>query len=227
MSETEVKEKRGKRRGAAPSSEAASLAAVPPTKTRRRPMLIAAGVALAIVCGLGSMYFVTTAGDSTTVLTVKGEIARGQTITANDLSTLQISGDQTTNALPASKSNEAIGKIATVDLPAGSLITSSNIGDSLVVADGMSIVGVSLTAAQMPNHALAAGDKVRLVDTPIAQGDPPATTPKTFTATVFSVRADTQNSRWIVDVVVAPDKAPDIAARAATGRIAVVLDSGE
>ena len=75
--------------------------------------------------------------------------------------------------------------------------------------------------------ALRKGDEVRLVDTPISQGEPPADTPKTFTATVFSIREDAQNSRWIVDLVVSPQVAPDIAARAATGRVALVLDSGE
>ncbi|MFH8253037.1 SAF domain-containing protein [Microbacterium sp. B2969] len=189
-------------------------------------MLIAAGIALAVVGGLGSWYFFTTVGNTTTVLTVTKDIPRGQQITAQDLGTLQIAGDQATNALKASQSQEAIGEVAMVDLPAGSLVTSSTVGKSLVVADGDSIVGVALTSAQMPSQTLVAGDKVRLVDTPIAQGEPPATTPQTFTATVFSVRQDTQNNRWIIDLVVSPEKAPDIAARAATGRVALVLDAG-
>ena len=222
MSDTAVKEKQGRRRGEKPTQESASPAVLPPTKSRRRPMLIAAGIALAVVGGLGSWYFFTTVGNTTTVLTVNKDIPRGQQITAQDLGTLQISGDQATNALKATQTKEAIGDVAMVDLPAGTLV-----GDSRVVADGKSLVGVALTAAQMPSQTLVAGDKVRLVDTPIAQGEPPATTPQTFTATVFSVREDAQNSRWIVDLLVSPERAPDIAARAATGRVALVLDSGE
>lgn len=223
-----TKEKRGRRRAEKPTPEATTSPAVlPPTKTRRRPMLIAAGIALAVVCGLGSWYFFTTIGNTTTVLTVKSDIPRGQEITAADLGTLQISGDQATNALLATESSEAVGQVAKVDLPAGSLVTDTNIGDTLALADGDSLVGVALTSAQMPSQQLVAGDEVRLVDTPISQGEPPADTPKTFTATVFSIREDAQNSRWIVDLVVSPQVAPDIAARAATGRVALILDSGE
>lgn len=228
MTDTATKEKRPRRRPEKPAAEASNTPAVqPPTKTRRRPMLIAAGIALAIVGGLGSWYFFTTVGNTTTVLTVKTDVPRGQEITAADLGTLQISGDQSSSALLANESNDAIGQVALVDLPAGSLVSSTNVGDTLVVADGDSIVGVALTSAQMPSQPLSAGDKVRLVDTPISQGEPPADTPKTFTAVVFSIREDAQNSRWIVDLVVSPDKAPDIAARAATGRVALILDAGE
>ena len=106
-------------------------------------------------------------------------------------------------------------------------MTSSNTGDGLVVDAGKSIVGVALTSAQMPSQPLAAGDSVRLVDTPVPQGDPPQQTPQTFTAKVFAVRYDDKNARWIVDLVVTKDKAADIAARAATGRVALILDSGE
>ena len=103
-----TKEKRGRRRAEKPTPEATTSPAVlPPTKTRRRPMLIAAGIALAVVCGLGSWYFFTTIGNTTTVLTVKSDIPRGQEITAADLGTLQISGDQATNALLATESSEA------------------------------------------------------------------------------------------------------------------------
>jgi hypothetical protein len=48
----------------------------------------------------------------------------------------------------------------------------------------------------MPSYPLAAGDQVRIVDTPVAQGDPPADTPQTFPATVFSVVRDADNQQW-------------------------------
>ena len=45
----------------------------------------------------------------------------------------------------------------------------------------------------------------------------------TFTATVLSVVPG--DAQTVVDVVVSADKAAELAARAATGRVAVVLDS--
>lgn len=202
-------------------------AAQPPTKTRRRPMLIAMGVALAVVGGLGTWYFFTSVGNTVTILTTSTDLQRGDHIEAGDLSTIEIAGGQSTSAITANNSNDAIDHIALVDLPAGTVLTSSNVGEGLPVADGKSIVGVALTAAQLPSQPLSAGDSVRLVDTPIAQGDPPSTSPTTFEATVFALKYDEQNAQWIVDLIVDEDKAPDIAARAATQRVALILDAGE
>lgn len=202
-------------------------AAAPPTKARRRPMIIAAGVALAVVGGLGSWAYATSTGDTQTVLVTSTDVSRGEQISSGDLTTMEIAGGQQTSAYSAAQSTSAIGQVALVDLPAGSLVTRSNTGDVLIVDAGKSIVGVALTSAQMPSQPLAAGDSVRLVDTPVPQGDPPQQTPQTFTATVFAVRFDEKNARWIADLVVPKDKAADIAARAATGRVALILDSGE
>lgn len=198
--------------------------ATPPTKTRRRPAIIAAGVALVIVGGLGAVWYASSVGDTVAVLVTKGDIARGQTIESSDLTTLEIGGGQSTAAVTAKNADQVIGEVAKVDLPAGSLVTTDNVGVALEVADDESIVGVALTAAQMPSYPLTAGDAVRIVDTPIAQGDPPSSTPQSYEATVFTTRFDEATSQWIVDLVVPKSRAADIAARAATGRIALVLD---
>ncbi len=219
--------KRPRRRTAAEDEGASTPTVTTPTKNRRRPGLVALGIALAAVCALGTWWYVNSASNTVTVVTTKADIPRGQMITQNDLTTLQIAGGQSTDALTASEASTILGEVALVDLPKGSLVTTSNVGESLVVTAGKSLVGVALTSAQMPSQQLAAGDEVRIVDTPISQGEPPADTPTTFTAVVFSVRADEANARWIVDLIVSKDKAPDIAARAATGRVALILDSGE
>ncbi|MFC5928621.1 hypothetical protein D6T64_21630 [Cryobacterium melibiosiphilum] len=197
----------------------------PPTKSRRRPAVIAAGVALAIVGGLGSWFYASTVGDTVTVLTTSADIARGATITSENLTTLQIAGGQDTTAVAAEQAASVIGETATVDLPTGTMITSDNVGAGIAVETGQSIVGVALSVAQLPSYPLAAGDQVRLVDTPVSQGDPPASSPESFEATVFTTRFDEGSSTWIVDLVVPQSQAADIAARGATGRVALILDS--
>jgi hypothetical protein len=196
-------------------------------KTRRRPALVALGVALAILGGLGSFYYASSLSDTVTVLTTKADIARGAEITAADLTTLEITGGQDTSAFTPAQSDQVVGTIASVDLPIGTLVSANNTGKGLAIEDGQSIVGVALGVAQMPTFALAAGDTVRIIDTPVAQGEPPATTPKSFGATVFTTKYDEKTSQWIVDLVVPEDNASDIAARAATGRVALVVDSSE
>lgn len=198
-----------------------------PVKSRRRPALIALGVALAILGGLGSFYYASTISNTVTVLQSKEGIARGEEITAADLTTLEITGGQGTGAYTPDESGQIVGKTASVDLPAGTLITADTVGEGLAIEDGQSIVGVALTAAQMPSFPLSAGDAVRIVSTPVAQGEPPASTPDSFPATVFTARFDEKTAQWIVDLVVPEGKAADIAARSATGRVALIVDSSE
>jgi hypothetical protein len=196
-----------------------------PMKSRRRPALIALGVALAILGGLGSFYYASSLSNTITVLETKSDIARGAAITAADLTTLEITGGQGTKAFTPDQSGRVVGKIASVDLPAGTLVTPKNVGAGLAIQSGQSIVGVALTVLQIPSFPLSAGDSVRVVDTPVAQGEPPTTTPQSFAATVFTTKFNDKTSQWIVDLIVPEGKAADIAARAATGRVALVVDS--
>mgnify|MGYP000858849939 CR=1 FL=1 len=47
---------------------------------------------------------------------------------------------------------------AATDLWAGTLLTESAVADSLVPGEGESLVGISLTPAQMPSESLYSGD---------------------------------------------------------------------
>lgn len=208
------------------SSPAPRQAAVgQPPKSRRRMWVAALGIALVLIGGLWTWNLTTTAARTVTVLTTSATVERGEEITQDDLTTISIAGGQSADTVLASDAADVVGKVAAVDLPAGSLITSSNVISTLPVPDGQTIVGVSLTSAQLPSYPLAAGDKIRIVDTPVAQGEPPADDPQTFTATVFTTRFDDKNNVWIVDLVVPSREAPAIAARAATQRVAIILDS--
>jgi hypothetical protein len=94
-------------------------------------------------------------------------------------------------------------------------------------AAGQSLVGVALQPAQLPTEPLRAGDRVRVVDTPTSQADPPAATPDTIPAVVVSTEALDDGRQTIVNVTVPSAQAADLAARVATGRIALILDSRE
>lgn len=189
-------------------------------------MVIAIGLAIAIVGGLASWWVATESSDSQTVFVAAAQIERGEVITAQDLGTLQLAGGQSTNAVPSTNPEQVIGKSVTVELPAGALITTDALGEGTSVEEGYSLVGVALSIGQLPSQKLSPGDSVRIVDTPVAQGDPPTSTPKTFEATVYGTKFDEQANQWIVDLKVSAEDAAGIAARAATGRIALILDGG-
>ncbi|MFF8188786.1 SAF domain-containing protein [Microbacterium sp. NPDC016588] len=204
---------------------ARQAAVLRPTQSRRRPVLIALGVALALLGGVGVWWVTTNLTRTVSVMATDTDIARGETITTEDLTTIQLAGGQQVDAITAADAADIVGTTALVDLPAGTLITSANTGDTLPVPEGSSIVGVTLTQAQMPGYQLAAGDNVRIVETPVTQGDPPVETPQSFDATVFTATYVAETQVWVVDLIVPDREAPDIAARAATGRVALIIDS--
>ncbi len=78
----------------------------------------------------------------------------------------------------------------------------------------------------LPAEPIAPGDAVRVVQTPGAQGEV-ADAPVTVSATVVGVHPSETGDQTIVDVVVPAEAAADLAARAATGKVALVLDSRE
>jgi hypothetical protein len=208
-----------------PDAESVRVARHRPVRSRRRPAMIALGIALIVLGGLATVWLVTNMTRTVSVLVVSADVGRGDTVAAEDLRAIQVAGGQDLDAVTSDAADTVVGGTALVDLPAGTLVTSANVGDALAVPSGSSIVGVSLTRAQLPAYPLAAGDRVRLVDTPVAQGDPPAETPRTFAASVFTVREDAEAGTWVIDLVVPSDEAADIAARAASGRVALVLDT--
>ena len=205
---------------------AATAGISPPPKLRRRPALIALGVALVAVGGASAAWLTTTVGHTQGVLAVRAPLDRGEVIGPDDLVTANINADPALRTMPAAEREQVVGKRAAVDLAAGTLITPESVTVVTIPAAGRSLVGLSLTAGQLPAQPLRQGATVRLVDTPRAQEDPPAGSPTATTATVVEAHPPTEDGSRIVDVTVPTGEAVELAARAATGRVALVLDPG-
>jgi hypothetical protein len=200
----------------------------PPPRLRRRPALVAASVAAICLGALLAVWAYTGASTSQDVLAVRTTVHRGELITRDDLMTAQIGVDPALKPLPATAADTVVGKRAAMDLAAGGLVTQEDVTSAVVPAKGMSLVGVSLPPALMPAAQLQSGDQVRIVATPGAQGDlATGTSPTSIGATVVGVRGVGDNGQIVVDVSVPYDQAAELAARAATGKVALVLDSRE
>lgn len=198
------------------------------TKERRRPLLIAAMVALVCLGALVSSYAYLSTSETQDVVAVRESVPRGEVIEAADLMTVQVGLDPALSPLSASELESLVGQRAAVDLSAGSLVTVESVTEDVLPAEGQSIVGVSLTSAMMPSEPIYAGDAVRIVSTPGEAGEiREGTAPVTVEATVVGVRQVTDTGETVVDVAVSEDQAADLAARAATRKVALVLDSRE
>jgi len=211
-----------------PAIELPGESITPPPRLRRRPALVAASVAAICLGAILAVWAYTGASTSQDVLAVRTTVHRGELITRDDLMTAQIGVDPALKPLPASAAEAVVGKRAAMDLAAGGLVTADDVTSAVIPAKGMSVVGVSLPPALMPAANLQSGDQVRIVATPGAQGDVAAgTSPTSIGATVVGVRGVGDSGQIVVDVSVPHDQAAELAARAATGKVALVLDSRE
>ena len=200
---------------------------VPPPKLRRRPALIVA--ALVAIC-LGALFAAwawTATTNTQEVLVARATIERGAVIKADDLARVRVSADPALQPVPASQFNQVVGQRAAYDVAAGAMLTPESFSQGVVPDADNSIVGVALTAAQAPGLDLATGDRVRVVVTPPEGAEMPEGVPQFSEATVAGVRTSSETGQLIVDLLVPHADAAVLAARAATGNVALVLDSRE
>jgi hypothetical protein len=208
---------------ARPSTPSRKAAA--PPRLRRRPAFAALGAALVAFGGLGAVWLATTLDSSTSVVVAAHAVYRGQTLGEDDLTVASVSGLTGSNVLAADQLASAVGQTAQTDLPAGMPVSSDSLTSSSVPASGHSVVGIKVAPGQMPTVDIYPGDRVRVVGTPRSQDDAPSTVGSGTPATVISTSQDESSGNTVVNVVVPAADAAQVAALAATNRVALVLDS--
>ena len=199
---------------------------MPPPKLRRRPALVVAAVIVtALGCLIGAWAWNATT-DTQEVLAARHTIHRGEVIEAQDIQRTQISRDPALSPLPATAYDDVVGQRAALDIAGGGLLTHDATTEQPMPPHGQSIVGISLTPAQVPAMPLYGSDKVRIIVTPSDNGDAPANAPQFTVAEVVGTHLDETTGNTVVNVLVPYADASVLAARAATGNVALVLDSG-
>ena len=202
---------------------------LPPPRRRRRPALLALAVTMVVLGALGSAYLATSLGQTSPVIAIAGEVPWGQTLTAADLVEARISADPALEPIPYGDRGQVIGMVAATTLAPGSLLTRDALTDQRLPAPGQQLVGVGVSAVQLPTTPLRPGDDVLLV--PVVAGSAPAVNggrdPSAVEATVVQSGPPGTDGRRVVDVLVAATDGPDVAARAAAGLVAIVVVAGE
>ncbi|WP_100500236.1 SAF domain-containing protein [Geodermatophilus chilensis] len=202
---------------------------LPPPRRRRRPGLLALAVTMVVLGALGAAYLATSLGQTSPVIAIAREVPWGQPITAADLVEARISADPALEPIPYGDRDQVIGLVAATTLAPGSLLTRDALTDQRLPAPGQQLVGVGVSAVQLPTTALRPGDDVLLV--PVAVGSDPAATevgaPGVVNATVVRTGPPGTDGLRVVDVLVDAADGPDVAARAAAGLIAIVVVAGE
>lgn len=197
-----------------------------PPKRRRNPLAIIGGIALIILAALAAALAYRSLGTGHDVVAARQTIHRGEVITREDLITVRIGIDPALRPLPADQVPQIVGRRAAVDVAGGGVLTQDVVTAAVIPASGSSLIGVQLTAAQLPSENLLAGDTVRLVTVPHPNQAPAAGGEvESIDGTVVQSRPSPRGDAQIVDVEIARAQAPTWAARAATGQVALVLET--
>lgn len=197
------------------------------TKVRRRPAFLAAGIALVVVFVIGAVFLVNTVRSTTNVLVASNDISRGQTIEASDLTTVHINSDSGVASVPADQITSVVGKSAAAAMPSGTVLNPSAVTEAVVPGEGLTVVGITVAYSKLPARELRPGDFVRVVDTPRDQDNAPVQDPIATKAQVVSTKPIPETGETTIDVIVPEAEGSWVSARAATGRVAIILDSSE
>ena len=190
-------------------------------------MLIVASIVLVLVGAVVSGWAYSSLGNTREVVAVRVTVPRGQVITADVLQTVRIGVDPAVTAVPASDMTAIVGKRAAYDLVAGGLVPRDAVTEKVTPGADQSVVGLSLAPGTMPSVPLVVGDKVRIVSTPGAQGEVKQAELRTFDGVLAAIGTPDGSGKVTVSVVVPASQAAELAARSATGRVALLLDSRE
>ncbi|GEK19909.1 SAF domain-containing protein [Cellulomonas xylanilytica] len=190
---------------------------------RRRPALVVAGVAMAVIGALAAVWLVSSSGQRVDVVVLARDVPYGSTITRDDLTTAAVSVEATVATVSARDLRDVVGQTAATVLAKGSLLSPAEVTTTGVVQPGEVLVPLPLTVEKMPAGGLTAGEHLGIVDAPPQGADPVPEEPLSLSATVVRVGVPDINGLVIVDVMTDVEDGPAVAMRAATGRFALVV----
>jgi len=194
---------------------------IAPVRTRRSWVWKAGAVAIIVAGALAGVFIYSSSSNTEQVFVVSRDLARGDVVSQNDLSSLDIAEGQNTKGIAVANSSDVIGQVATVDLPKGSMVTKSSIASALSVPEGKALVGLSLKPSQLPAQALVAGDRVAIV--PVATEAAAARDSAAVSGVVSDTTHEGSAGTTIVDVYVSETTAADLTSRASAGAVAIYL----
>ncbi|MFI6321604.1 SAF domain-containing protein [Nonomuraea sp. NPDC050556] len=195
-----------------------------PLPGKRRPLMLAASVAVIALGAVGAWEVYGVATHQTPVLVMANDIPLGQVLQQQDLRTVAMGMDPSVQSFTAGQRSMVIGKRAAVDLRAGSLLAPSQITDSLVPAPGQVVVPVAVRVSQLPARGIQPGDRVvATVVLTDAQGQ--QARPADHPAQVDRVGQADADGLMVVDLLVPATDGTSLARQAASGKVALVLQS--
>jgi hypothetical protein len=197
-----------------------------PLPRRRRPAMVALGVALVGAGVLGGAALFQRVNHQVPVLVVSTAVPAGAVVTSADLSTVSVAAGPGVQLVPARQEGQVVGLVAASNLRPGALLSATDLTRSLPPAAGQMLVPVAFKPSQLPASGLAAGDHVVVVWAPGASSSAAsaATTGRDYEAVVEDVAsAPDQDGFQVVDLLVPAASGPGLAREAASGNVVLTV----
>jgi hypothetical protein len=196
---------------------------VAPPRRRVRAPELALGVLVTVACALGAVLWHLNAVDKVPALAVAGAIERGEIIDADDLRVTYVAADGPLARMDEAQASRVVGRVALVDLAAGTLVTPSVVADATALGTGDGVAGLALDPGQYPALGIAPGDTVNVVHSAegvtAVDGDDAVVVRG---ATMFAVE-DLPSDRKLVSILTDEAGAEAVAALAGSGSLRLVL----
>lgn len=216
-------------RGAAPPPSSnghggTSHVTVAPPKGRVRLPELAIGLLVMVAFALGAVLWHLNSVDKSPALAIAANVERGETITAEDIRVIYVASDDVLASLGEGQMSQVVGRVALVDLPAGTLMTRGLVADAVAVEAGEGVAGLSLEPGQYPTLGLAPGDTINVVRSVEDATGEDADTVIARNATVFAVE-DLASDRKLVSIMTTEADSEAVASAAGGGALRLVLVS--
>lgn len=204
-----------------------------PVKARRRPALIALGLAVIATGALGGAWAFSAHNEDRTVVVARTNLQPGHKVESSDLTTTTLSGADGAQLVAGKDLSSLVGDYPVTTVPNGTLLTTTMLTNTLDVRAGTTIVAIPVKVGQVPGSGLRAGDPVTLV---LTAGSGSSNLPadlkpgQSWEASVASVHEQNaataaQNTTQVVDVSVSSGTAKQVAEAAGTGQVALTLNA--
>lgn len=222
------------RRSMPAQPEHVTSSTVPPVQVPRLPRqprqhrrgLLLLGVIVVAGGGVLAFHTINDMSDRVPVVVVTRDVAVGQQITSNDVTTTMVGADNVVvETVPGRELRRLIGMRAAADLVTGMLVTPRLVTDQLSPTDAQQLVPVAMKPSRIPARGLKPGDPVLVVPAPDVQAEPSKSDiPPGTEAVVDQVKGPDTDGLVVVDLLVASTDGPSLATLAADGRVALILN---
>lgn len=203
---------------------------LPGAPRERKPALAALAVLLIVGGALAVGYLMLNNGKKVAAIEIAQSVSAGQPLSVSAMQQVEVTPGSGLTYVPWSERQQVAHTFASINIPAGTLLTPSMAVQSDNLSQGRDVVGLALKDGQVP-AGLAVGDHVNVYEVSDATESCPGPpgTQLASNAVVLRISAPSATSSSAVadvEVAVSPSSANSVTCNASNGNIGIAVAPG-